>query len=124
MVGGAGDDTLIGGAGKDDMTGGPGKDVFVFLDETDSTVDKAGRDIIRDFKSGEDKIDLSQFSVGSSGSGQLHFIGGAAFSTTDATGEIRFEKGVLYVSTDATPDAEFAVTLNGVNTLTVDDFIL
>ncbi len=62
LVGGAGNDTLIGGLGKDVMTGSAGKNVFVFVSAKDSSVDKAGRDVITDFKSGQDKIDLSALS--------------------------------------------------------------
>ena len=61
LLGGAGDDTIQGGLGKDDMTGGAGADTFVFANAQDSGVLKANRDIIRDFKSGEDKIDLTGF---------------------------------------------------------------
>ncbi|MGX3066505.1 Ig-like domain-containing protein [Ursidibacter arcticus] len=50
-----GDDTLIGGLGIDTLTGGAGKDTFVF----DSALNGKA-DIITDFVSGEDKIQLSK----------------------------------------------------------------
>ncbi|MFN3262568.1 MAG: calcium-binding protein [Pikeienuella sp.] len=56
MNGGAGDDTIEGGAGFDIYRGGKGADVFVF------TADGA-RDVVRDFRPGEDVIDLSAFGL-------------------------------------------------------------
>ncbi|KAG1650310.1 Iron-regulated protein FrpC [Nymphon striatum] len=54
LVGGAGNDTLRDGAGVDTLTGGAGNDVFV-LD-----MDGA-RDVISDFRAGQDQLDLSFF---------------------------------------------------------------
>ncbi|WP_188670333.1 M10 family metallopeptidase C-terminal domain-containing protein [Neptunicoccus cionae] len=52
MFGGDGNDYFYGGAGKDTMTGGAGYDVFQFSEE-------AGRDRIKDFENGIDRISLS-----------------------------------------------------------------
>ncbi|MFN6977797.1 MAG: calcium-binding protein [Gemmobacter sp.] len=54
LIGGAGADRFIGGAGDDTMTGGKGADVFVFADGF-------GEDVITDFKSGEDLIEIGAF---------------------------------------------------------------
>jgi Animal haem peroxidase/RTX calcium-binding nonapeptide repeat (4 copies) len=51
VYGGAGTDNLNGGAGDDWLYGGSGRDVFVFEKN-------GGRDRIKDFRSGEDRIDL------------------------------------------------------------------
>jgi serralysin len=51
LYGGTGNDSLKGGFGNDWLYGGPGQDVFVF--EKNS-----GHDRIKDFRSGEDRIDL------------------------------------------------------------------
>jgi serralysin len=68
-IGGAHDDTLIGnnannrlkgGGGADTLKGGGGADVFVYDKASDSTVAKA--DLILDFVSGRDKIDLTGLS--------------------------------------------------------------
>lgn len=65
-VGGAGDDLLIGnhvdnrlkgGAGADSLEGGNGADTFIYDDVSDSTPENP--DLITDFSSGTDKIDLS-----------------------------------------------------------------
>jgi len=147
LDGGAGNDTVIGSAGKDVMSGGSGKDVFVFSTD-DSSADKAGRDIIKDFKSGVDKIDLSQLlnapdeivdttltdttstttdtTITTNDTVShiaINYLGSAQFSATDATGQARLENGVLYVSTNADADAELSIQLTGVTSLTIDDFI-
>jgi len=54
LYGLAGDDTLNGGSGKDILFGGDGADTFVF----DTPFKKGHFDQIRDFKSGEDKIQI------------------------------------------------------------------
>ncbi|CAN1548371.1 An_peroxidase_bacterial_2 domain containing protein [Sphingomonadaceae bacterium] len=53
LFGGRGFDYLDGGEGADVLTGGRGSDIFAFGD----------RDVITDFKSGEDMIDLASFGV-------------------------------------------------------------
>ena len=56
LYGSAGDDTLTGGPGDDRLSGGADADVFVFTPGD-------GDDTITDFTGGEDKIDLSAFSL-------------------------------------------------------------
>ena len=50
-------DTIIGGYGADKLTGGNGDDRFVFLSAADSNA--ARFDVVSDFRSGSDKIDLT-----------------------------------------------------------------
>ena len=50
-------DTIIGGYGADKLTGGNGDDRFVFLSAADSNA--ARFDVISDFRSGSDRIDLT-----------------------------------------------------------------
>ena len=52
LLGGAGADTIIGGAGNDTLTGGGGADRFVFNP-------RSGKDVVRDFNDGVDKLDFS-----------------------------------------------------------------
>ena len=83
LFGGARADTLLGGTGSDHLTGGKGRDVlygsdgtapdaaadyFVFTSIGDSTVSRAGRDVIMDFEDNFDQIDLSAL-------GHLTFVG-------------------------------------------------
>jgi Ca2+-binding RTX toxin-like protein len=65
LNGRAGNDTLVGGGGADTMTGGAGKDVFDLTDYDyfRGTGSWKG-DIITDFKSGEDKLNLGGYALG------------------------------------------------------------
>jgi len=123
----AGNDTLVGGLGVDNLTGGLGADVFKFsaINETGKT--SATRDVITDFKHSEgDKIDLSGIDANSVSYGDqaFKFIGSKSFS--GKAGEVRFDSTnkILYgnVNNDKMPD--FAIQLNGVKSLVVDDFVL
>jgi len=51
-----GDDILVGGFGKDDLYGGKGNDVF-------RITEGSGYDRIRDFKKGEDKVDIRSLDI-------------------------------------------------------------
>jgi len=56
ISGNRGNDVIEGGAGNDDLTGGRGKDAFVFETPTEGSL---GLDVIRDFRSGQDKLMVS-----------------------------------------------------------------
>lgn len=66
LLGGAGSDTLVGSADADQLWGGPGQDVFLFARSLgiyggpDSGLGPGARDVIQDFRQGEDLIDLSR----------------------------------------------------------------
>ncbi len=63
IYGEAGDDRLIGGAGADRLSGGVGADRFVFLAAADSAPSHA--DVILDFRTGEDAIDVTALGLAS-----------------------------------------------------------
>lgn len=108
LNGGAGDDVLDGGAGRDVLTGGPGADTFRFSDVRDSYRNynsggiNAG-DIITDFVTGSDRLDLSGLGFSGLGNGYndtLELIANADGSRTylksrnaDSSGN-RFEVGL------------------------------
>lgn len=62
LLGGDGADVLLGGAGGDALTGGGGADVFLFATLAESS--GGGVDLIEDFVSGEDRIDLVGLNAG------------------------------------------------------------
>jgi uncharacterized delta-60 repeat protein len=68
LNGGAGDDVLVGGAGQDTLTGGSGDDLFRFDSVSDSYRTRHV-DLIRDFTSGEDLIDVSALGFTGLGTG-------------------------------------------------------
>ena len=128
----AGDDTLDGAAGSDTLEGGEGSDTFDFNAVTDLSTDPAETDVIADFVSGEDLIDLSGIDAvqGTLEDEGFTFIGSTDFSTTDATGELRYSFdaatgiGTLSGSTDADADAEFVIQVVGVTDLAATDLVL
>ena len=56
LKGEAGNDILTGGLGKDNLYGGAGNDVF-------KLTEGSGYDRIRDFKKGEDRIDIGEYDI-------------------------------------------------------------
>ncbi len=62
LVGGDGDDTIIGGLGNDSLFGGSGADTFLFRSVSESFESATvASDMIEDFQTGADKIDISGF---------------------------------------------------------------
>ncbi|MFT3988521.1 calcium-binding protein [Aestuariivirga sp.] len=126
LIGDAGDDSLAGGEGRDVMTGGAGADVFVFTTLSESAAG-AQRDVIRDFVSGVDAIDLSAVdAINGSDDDPFTFIGDKAFS--HKAGQLHFHIGanVTMVSADTDGDgkADFQISLQGQHALVESDFIL
>ncbi len=108
-MGGEGNDTIAGGRGKDELIGGAGRDVFAF-ENLDSRPGGGARDVIRDFKPGEDKIDLRALNIESES--QLTF---------------KEREGGLVVYGDIGADGfdwfDFGVSLTGIRSLDSSDFI-
>lgn len=124
LDGGDGNDVLIGAMGADTLTGGAGNDVFVFNNVKDSNLGKT--DVITDFASGEDRINLSAIEA-------IEGVVGSAFTFSDtaptdgkAAGVVWFDAAThtLYASINDSAKAEIAIVLTGVNALTTADLLL
>lgn len=66
LSGGDGDDILASGTGSDVLRGGAGRDTFLYAYSplgTDGSDANGGRDVILDFESGTDRIDISGYIV-------------------------------------------------------------
>ena len=144
LVGGAGSDVLTGGAGVDTLTGensAGGTDTFVDTFKFDSITDMGiatRRDVITDFQTGTDKIDLRSFVTATATAAPVTFNltganGTASFTTT--ANQIRWSfygngitnpyYAVVQGNTDTNPaTVEFEIKLNGVIALVPADFIL
>ena len=89
LNGGAGDDVLIGGLGADGLFGGAGADIFRYEAPSHSTASET--DIIRDFVSGVDVIDLlgvrtgieDRFGIAQSGTSSFLFVDLGGDGTND-----------------------------------------
>jgi len=124
LQGGAGDDTINGGLGRDRMTGGTGADVFVFRSIGESGTTTATRDVITDFGSGVDVIDLQAIDADSTRTNNqaFSFIGDVAF--TGRAGELRFANSILSADVNGDKRADFQVQFSGVGGLTETEMIL
>ena len=111
LDGGLGDDVLNGGTGSDTLSGGAGADCFVFRSVSDSAA--GSEDLILDFTSGVDAIDLSGVDADATtvGDQAFAFIGSALFSGT--AGELRLtvsaSLAVLRGDIDGDGTADFAI---------------
>lgn len=127
LTGGAGNDTVEGGNGRDLLTGGAGADDFKFSAVGQSGPAAAKRDVIADFKSGLDRIDLSVIDTNPAmdDDQSFAFIGTAEFS---APGQVRFETvggfTTVFVNTDRDSDFEMAIEVLGPVSFTGSDLVL
>jgi hypothetical protein len=134
LYGGSGADRLEGGLGSDWLAGGSGADLFIFASLADSRLSalrsdggKRLPDVIADFTSGLDRIDLSALdAVAVTADDQAFtFIGSAAFS--GQAGQLRYEMhgDNAFVLADLTGDghADFQIVA-ATPILQATDFIL
>ena len=136
LNGGDGNDTLNGGDGADFLTGGNGRDTSPAgaapTPSRSPTLAAAGngagtgntnRDVITDFVQGVDKINLPFDASSAAGTQAFTFIGTAAFT---GLGQLRYiQTGgntIIEGNTTGTHAADFQIQLNGLYTLTVNDF--
>lgn len=122
LSGGAGNDTLYGNDGVDRMTGGgdaDDSDHFVFFHASDSGTGAGQRDVITDFRSGTDRIDLSRLNG-------LDYIAVQDFS--NQAGELRYQRdaGNTIIQADLNGDgiADFEILLETGTALSETDFLL
>jgi Ca2+-binding RTX toxin-like protein len=126
MYGRSGEDLLRGLRGGDRLSGGAGADTFRYLSVADSLV--ADADLITDFGTGADVIDLHQIDADATTAGNqaFHFgktagHAGDIVAKYDAAADVTEVR--LYVNGDNTPDA--MITLNGDHhVLTAGEYVL
>lgn len=128
VIGSSAGDVIDGGGHRDLLTGGGGADVFDYDATSDSTVG-ALRDVISDFATGTDIIDLSGIDadIVAADDQAFTFIGGAAFSSV--AGELRVDASVPLKTTligdvDGDGVADFEIELTGSISLSSSDFYL
>lgn len=126
LNGGDGDDRLFSGIGKDIMLGGDDADVFIFTNVNQSK-NNASADVIKDFETGLDQIDLSAFSATSDPfQPGLLFVPSGPF--TGIGHEFRLKTvgsdTELLVDIDGDKNADMRIIIKGVTLLEEADFIL
>jgi Ca2+-binding RTX toxin-like protein len=133
LNGEGGADAIYGNSGVDTMTGGDDtlRDRFIYFNSSESGVGAGNRDIITDFTSSEDRIEISRFdanSIAGGGNDVFVFVEDAAFSST--AGELRFEQDlanaitVVQADFDGDGAADFEIELTGLVDLESTDFLL
>ena len=127
LYGDAGEDVLVGGAGRDTLFGGADADTFFFRAVSDSGAAASQRDVIADFETGLDLIDLTRIDANTvlNGNQAFIFIGTAAFG--NVAGQLRAIHGAnSFLQGDVNGDgvADFAVQMNGIATVSVNDLLL
>lgn len=136
LEGGTGADTLIGGYGTDTLIGGADGDTFVFNGPLDLGTFGVAPDVIVDFGTGADRIDLSGIDANTllAGNQAFTFIGGAAHP--GIAGSLRQVNALvgsgpdaawftyLYGDTDGDGAGDLSLVLAGHHTLGAGDFIL
>ncbi|MBW6397628.1 M10 family metallopeptidase C-terminal domain-containing protein [Roseomonas sp. HJA6] len=128
LAGGDGNDTLYGNGEADTLSGEDGADRFRFLTANESPA--GARDVITDFTSGMDRIDVAQIDASTTTAGNQaflwagtgSFIGGGVASARYAT----VVKGSVDVTFDINGDntVDIAIRLLGVGSLSEGDFLL
>jgi Ca2+-binding RTX toxin-like protein len=124
LTGNSAANILTGGAGKDTLTGGAGNDFFDFNLVTESPAG-VNKDVITDFVSGSDKIDLAGIDAVTGGSDNaFSFINTGAF--TSVAGQLRFHAATstLQGDTDGNGVADLEIQLIGVASVAAGDFML
>ena len=115
--GGGNDDWLIGGLGADKLTGGSGKDTFVFNSVAEIGLALGSYDIIADFVSQTDKINLINIDANSMVDGDQAFLYIASAAFSNISGELRFAEQILSGDINGDGLADFRLGLTGVSTL-------
>ena len=136
MVGNSAANSIYGLGGRDIMRGEGGADKFVYLYFADTGKTAATRDLIQDFTSGVDKIDLFALDANGAGTGNGTFaflaVQGAAF--TNIAGQLRFfwednvnnalDKTIIEADFNGDHIADTQIELTGLKTLLIGDFVL
>lgn len=121
-----GRDTIVGGAGQDIITLGDARDVVVF-GEGDSGPTADTRDIVADFASGKDRLDLCSIDADTTTAGNqaFHYVGtGALTQAGDIGYRIYGDRAVIVADTDGNGGADLTIELTGLAVMSNTDFIL
>jgi Ca2+-binding RTX toxin-like protein len=129
--GGAGNDTIIGGLGRDTLTGGAGNDTFVFRSTGDSGTSNSTRDVITDFVTGQDKIDLSAIDANSrtSANDGFTFLAENDAIFTKTAGELAWHtdaannRTIVQIDVNGDGKSDLDIALTGIKQLTARDFV-
>ncbi len=112
LYGQAGDDVLMVGQGRNTLNGGSGDDAFWFEETEPESRAFRLRDVITDFETGVDTLNLSAIDAiaGTARNDAFIFIGSAEFS---AAGQARLHGDRLTLDVDGNGQADLVIAFNG-----------
>ena len=128
-IGGTGNDLLIGnragnrlngGGGADKLWGGGGADIYVYDKISDSAPDSP--DLLMDFASGEDKIDVSRL-MRDAGVKKLNFVNTLSGSAGDAVLSFNGETGLSSLGIDLTGDGKVDLLVTALGEIKPSDLV-
>ena len=136
LIGNSAANSIYGLGGRDIMRGEGGADKFVYLFNSDTGKTATTRDLIQDFTSGTDKIDLAGMDANGAGTGNgtFVFLPNAGDAFTGVSGQLRFvwedltgtanDKTLIEGDFNGDSAADFQIELTGLKSLVVSDFVL
>ncbi len=116
VYGGTGDDIIQGGSGLDQLWGREDADTFVFASVADSGTGSQC-DVIHDFVSGTDQIDISQID-------DDFVFGGTTATANGVWYALNGPDAIVYMDVDGDGVADSEISLLGVSSLSSSDFML
>lgn len=121
LSGGGGNDVIEGGDGRDHLIGGAGADIFVYRSVTAS-----GHDLMSDFQSGVDRIDLATLAGAPKRASDWQWLGSESF--TGHAWQLRYQIGphdtTVQVDVDGDLKADFQIQMTSGVRPALADFIL
>lgn len=136
LVGNNAANAIYGLGGRDILRGEGGADVFHYLNGGETGRTAATRDIIQDFTSGTDKINLSVIDANGAlaGNGTFQFLAGAGTAFSGVAGQLRYvqenpvntvnDKTIIEGDVNGDRVADLQIELTGLKTLLAADFVL
>jgi serralysin len=127
LNGGSGADSITGGLGADLLHGGTGADRFIFKSLNSSS---GNQDTILDFVEDSDVIVVAAIDANALINGNQAFVFGGQGALTSSAAQIRYQTSVaddmttITFDTDGNGRADMTIRLQGIHTLTEQDFIL
>ncbi|WP_256657099.1 MULTISPECIES: M10 family metallopeptidase C-terminal domain-containing protein [unclassified Pseudomonas] len=119
IVGNSADNVMIGGAGADTLVGGGGWNTFKFNAFTDSTRTQA--DLLLDFNTGQDKIDLSQMAI--DGKVAFNFVNAYTGQAGDTLIKFNPQSGRYLLAIDLDGDSKTDFLIKSTRMISPEDVI-
>ena len=118
LFGGSQNDVLQGGTGRDVLVGGSNADIFLFTSAAETAVGNR-RDVINDFRSGLDTLDLQAMA------NDQMYIKAVAFNA-DGMAKVRYDKvtGLVSGDVDGNGTTDWQIALGAGTSLVATDLIL